>query len=446
LQKPSITEADELVTESKTDGSIPTLSSEMAFLAEIEHACDNSADIEEIFTCVGNDYSNAKFYEALSKISHNFTQVSVNSGGTMISLMKEGKTTPQAETYVHVTVACQNNATISISEYVGLQPIGGQSSLESTLSKRSDANLNLEKRQSTSSGSFGYITIEKTKDGATLAILQFLNGKLINASVFNQDGPVILSNEIEIGGQKITTDQVNPNFFVQVPLETKYQPIVTSTSGGVDGCFENIAQKCSTKLNSELYVCAGKKSDTAFSEALKLLEYPFNDVYIELNGLPIILIAQGHIGSGFISTAEHISTCSNYLETTWKENFVLFRGIDLNTVGSAGSNISSSKHASRMIVEVNPTGVQATLIQVSNGQIQFVCKFTSEHGQLEFADVFGQVGGRDIEMDQYNCDFFLKSREKQNIVNKPIVSHSVVQEMIDRVLQSQGIVVEVPED
>jgi hypothetical protein len=390
----------------------------MSFLDEIAQACDNSVETEKIvLTCIGEDYSNVEFYEALSKISHNFTQVSVNNGGTLVSLMNGGIITAKAETFVHVTVTCKNNATISISEYFGLQPLGGRYKSSSILSKRSDVNPYLEKRQSTDSGSFGYIYIEDTTDGATLAILQILNGKLLHASVFNQDGPVILLNEIEIGGQKITTDQVNPNFFISMPIETKYQPIVTSTSGGVEGCFENIAQKCSTTLYSELYVCAGKKSDTAFSEALKLLDYAFDKVYVELNDLQIPLISQGNISNGIISTAEHISTCSNYLQTWWEETFVLFGGIDLNTAGSAESLIFSSESSSRMVVEVSPTGVQATLIQVSNGQIQFVCMFASEHGQLQFADVpLGKVGGKDIELDQYSCDFFLLARSENSTV------------------------------
>lgn len=180
-----------------------------------------------------------------------------------------------------------------------------------------------------------------------------------------------------------------PKFFAQIPpkkTEAKFHPVVTSRSGAVD-CFQNIIQTCATALDSERYICAGKpKSDTAFFSAWNKLELALNDVYIKIDSLRIPLISDGRISSGIISTTEHINACSDYLQASWTESFVLFRGIDLCLVEPAESIIAVSESTSRMIFEVDEKGANVSLIQVSDGQLKNACMLDSELGQLEYSD------------------------------------------------------------
>jgi hypothetical protein len=60
-----------------------------------------------------------------------------------------------------------------------------------------------------------------------MALIQLLNGHVRFASLFDQDGPVTVSNVLPI-----TSDQFNPDFFIQVPLVTGYKPMVTPKKKG----------------------------------------------------------------------------------------------------------------------------------------------------------------------------------------------------------------------
>jgi hypothetical protein len=284
-----------------------------------------------------------------------------------------------------------------------------------------------------------------------MAVLQMLNGQVLYASLFNQNGPANVSDRAEIGGYLITAEQMKPEYFVQLPLETSYRPMVAAKNGGVEGCFKDIAQTCASTLTSERYICAGEpKSDTAFFGALKQLHDELENVYIKLNDLSIPLISHGRISSGIISTAEHISICADYLQTSWKETFVLFRGIDLSISGSkkADTLMASSASTSRMVVEVTPDRVQVSLIQVSGGKYQYVCMFSSEGGgQLEFSIVpNGKVGGREIQESQYNCGFFLNLQAEPVIVKEAAIKVNVVHDTIEKLLKEEGKVIESPTD
>jgi hypothetical protein len=430
-----------LPTEASTVGVILPISPELGCFDGIDRACASSLAGTEVYKCEGNQYSNHRFSEAIGKINHTFAQISVNLGGTRTYLIIDGKASTDAETYFQLRVTCENFIAVSYLENYGVQPIGGQYFVKSSLGKRSDTSLiSLEKRSS-SSGSYGKVLIE----GSQMVVLQMINDEVLFASMWNENGPHSVSFAIEIGDQVITAEQMNPEFFKQIPLETKYKPMVAAKNGGAGECFQSIATTCSSTFATERYICAGSsRSDTAFFGALKQLDAALDNVFIKLNDISIPLISDGRISSGIMSTVEHISTCSDFMQTSWNETFVLFRGIDLGS--SAESLVASTRHTSRMVLDTTPNRVTATLIQMKDKKTEFVCMFTSEAGQLEFADL--REEGKDIKESQYNCAFFLEQQAEQSLKHSsPSISTSIIQDTIERALEEKGIVIiEVPAD
>jgi hypothetical protein len=101
-------------------------------LEGIDQACENSLDFEEVYECIGKDYSRHKFIEAMSNINSNLSQVSVNFGGSILSLMTNGEATSESESFAYITVTCKDQIATSFVVSYGLQPLGKTSATTSS--------------------------------------------------------------------------------------------------------------------------------------------------------------------------------------------------------------------------------------------------------------------------------------------------------------------------
>lgn len=225
-----------------------------------------------------------------------------------------------------------------------------------------------------------------------------------------------------IGSSKVSTSQINATFFIgRIPMTT-YKPLVSPFNLSSTACFNNLEKLCSK--SDQTYFCADGSTSLALLQTAIAMFGLTKSIYLNQ---PIATVLDGSITSG-TTIVSHTSICKNYVQTSFKESFMIFPGAFPRL--SINDTLKISKLNSVLLIEIEPDSATLSILQRSDSDIKYSCEYNI-NGELPLSEVPGNTY---ISPSRYNCNIFysppaIASKNTVEEINLPLISENLARNL-----------------